>query len=169
METVIINKTKEWLEKAGVDLNLFNNKRLSCERSKTMILIKNLSFNTKEEELKEMLKKIEYIEKRGDKKVEFIDLDETNEKELLEVLNNIENLINQPIPPKPKIISLLAPPSITLAILLPFLRKDCLLHSNGFHLRSKSLFSMFKCLFFCSNGTMLQAIVRFLCLFSHRN
>lgn len=46
--------------------------------------------------------KIEYIEKRGDKKVEFIDLDETNEKELLEVLNNIGNLINQPIPPKPK-------------------------------------------------------------------
>lgn len=46
--------------------------------------------------------KIEYIEKRGDKKVEFIDLDETNEKELLEVLSSIENLINQPIPPKPK-------------------------------------------------------------------
>lgn len=46
--------------------------------------------------------KIEYIEKRGDIKVEFIDLDEVNKKELLEVLNNIENLINQPIPPKPK-------------------------------------------------------------------
>lgn len=46
--------------------------------------------------------KIEYIEKRGDKKVEFIDLNEVNEKELLEVLNNIENLIDQPISPKPK-------------------------------------------------------------------
>lgn len=46
--------------------------------------------------------KIEYIEKRGDKKVEFIELDLENEQELLEVLNNIENLINQPIPPKPK-------------------------------------------------------------------
>lgn len=57
METVIINKTKEWLEKAGVDLNLFNNKRLSCERSKTMILIKNLSFNTKEEELKALFER----------------------------------------------------------------------------------------------------------------
>lgn len=46
--------------------------------------------------------KIEYIEKKGDKKVEFIDLDEVNEKELLEVLEHIENLINQEIPPKPK-------------------------------------------------------------------
>ena len=46
--------------------------------------------------------KIEYIEKRGDKKVEFIDLDEANEKELLEVLNKIEDLINQKIPPKAK-------------------------------------------------------------------
>lgn len=46
--------------------------------------------------------KIEYIEKRGDKKTEFIELDLKNEQELLEVLNNIENLINQPIPPKPK-------------------------------------------------------------------
>jgi CRISPR-associated exonuclease Cas4 len=46
--------------------------------------------------------KIEYIEKRGDKKVEFINLDEANEKELLEVLNKIEDLINQEIPPKAK-------------------------------------------------------------------
>ncbi|WP_418180863.1 CRISPR-associated protein Cas4 [Aliarcobacter lanthieri] len=46
--------------------------------------------------------KIEYIEKRGDKKTDFIELDETNEKELLEVLNKIETLINQPIPPKAK-------------------------------------------------------------------
>ena len=46
--------------------------------------------------------KIEYIEKRGDRKVDFIDLDENNEKELLEVLNKIENLINQEIPPKAK-------------------------------------------------------------------
>ena len=46
--------------------------------------------------------KIEYIEKKGDKKVEFIDLNEINEKELLEVLNKIEDLINQKIPPKAK-------------------------------------------------------------------
>ena len=46
--------------------------------------------------------KIEYIEKRGDKKVEFIELNENNEKELLEVLNRIEDLMNQEIPPAPK-------------------------------------------------------------------
>ncbi|QKF59651.1 CRISPR-associated protein Cas4 [Aliarcobacter lanthieri] len=45
--------------------------------------------------------KIEYIEKRGDKKIDFIELDETNEKDLLEVLSNIEILINQTTPPKP--------------------------------------------------------------------
>lgn len=43
--------------------------------------------------------KIEYIEKRGDKKVEFIELNENNERELLEVLNRIEDLMNQEIPP----------------------------------------------------------------------
>jgi len=46
--------------------------------------------------------KIEYIEKKGDKKVEFIELTSSNEKELLEVLNHIEDLINQEVPPAPK-------------------------------------------------------------------
>jgi len=46
--------------------------------------------------------KIEYIEKRGDKKVEYIDLDEENEKRLLEVLGQIEKLINLSKPPSPK-------------------------------------------------------------------
>ena len=46
--------------------------------------------------------KIEYIEKRGDKKVEFIELTSSNEKELLKVLNRIENLMNQEIPPAVK-------------------------------------------------------------------
>lgn len=45
--------------------------------------------------------KIEYIEKRGDKKVEYIDLDEENEKELLDVLDSIASLITSPIPPPP--------------------------------------------------------------------
>jgi CRISPR-associated exonuclease Cas4 len=43
--------------------------------------------------------KIEYIEKRGDKKVEYIDLDEENEKELLDVLDAITSLITSPTPP----------------------------------------------------------------------
>lgn len=45
--------------------------------------------------------KIEYIEKRGDKKVEYIDLDEENEKELLDVLDAITSLITSPTPPPP--------------------------------------------------------------------
>lgn len=44
-------------------------------------------------------RKIEYIEKRGDKKVEFIELNESNEKELLKVLEKMANLIAQKQPP----------------------------------------------------------------------
>lgn len=47
--------------------------------------------------------KIEYIEKnRQDKKIEFIELDEQNEKELLDVLFEIEDLINRSVSPAPK-------------------------------------------------------------------
>ena len=45
--------------------------------------------------------KIEYIEKKGKgKKIDYIELDEVNEKELLNVLVQIENLINQKKPPE---------------------------------------------------------------------
>ena len=44
--------------------------------------------------------KIEFIEKnRQKKKIHYIDLDEVNEKELLEVLSSIEELINLEHPP----------------------------------------------------------------------
>ena len=46
--------------------------------------------------------KIEYIEKRGKgKKIDYIELDEVNERELLEVLEHIEDLINLERPPEP--------------------------------------------------------------------
>jgi len=48
--------------------------------------------------------KIEYIEKRGKgKKIDYIELDDENEKELLEVLESIDNLINLSKPPKAKL------------------------------------------------------------------
>ncbi len=44
--------------------------------------------------------KIEFIEKnRQKKKIHYVDLDEENEKELIEVLKNIEELINLEHPP----------------------------------------------------------------------
>lgn len=47
--------------------------------------------------------KIEYIEKRKQsKKVHFVELDEVNEKELLEVLQKISDLIDLPKPPPAK-------------------------------------------------------------------
>lgn len=54
METIMINKTKEWLESQGIDLSPFNNKRLLTSRSKTIILIKNIDSSTEEEELKKL-------------------------------------------------------------------------------------------------------------------
>ena len=47
--------------------------------------------------------KIEYIEKkRQSKKIEYVELDEENEKELLEVLEQISDLIDMSVPPKAK-------------------------------------------------------------------
>ena len=46
--------------------------------------------------------KIQYFEKKNNTKTEILELDEQNEKELLSVLEQIENLINQESPPEPK-------------------------------------------------------------------
>lgn len=47
--------------------------------------------------------KIEFIEKnRQDKKVHYIELDEVNEKEFLDILKKIKTLINQDRPPQAK-------------------------------------------------------------------
>ncbi|NQY54791.1 MAG: Dna2/Cas4 domain-containing protein, partial [Campylobacteraceae bacterium] len=44
--------------------------------------------------------KIEFIEKKKqDKKIHYVNLDEKNEKDLLSILKQIENLILQDIPP----------------------------------------------------------------------
>jgi len=46
--------------------------------------------------------KIQYHEKSKNTKMEILELDEVNEKELLKVLEEISTLINQPSPPEPK-------------------------------------------------------------------
>ena len=50
----------------------------------------------------EKLGKIEYHEKSKDTKMQIVELDEENEKELLSVLEKIEHLIALPTPPTPK-------------------------------------------------------------------
>jgi CRISPR-associated exonuclease Cas4 len=46
--------------------------------------------------------KIEFIEKRKQsKKIYYVELDEKSERELLNILESIEELINQPNPPEP--------------------------------------------------------------------
>ena len=51
METKMIEQTKKWLESKGIDIKLFNSKRLTCIRSKTTLLIKNIAESANEEEM----------------------------------------------------------------------------------------------------------------------
>ncbi|KAI8999531.1 hypothetical protein BC832DRAFT_564521 [Gaertneriomyces semiglobifer] len=53
-ETHIITETKKYLEDEGIDLSAFEKRK---ERSKTIILVKNLPANTEEEELQEVFAK----------------------------------------------------------------------------------------------------------------
>jgi multiple RNA-binding domain-containing protein 1 len=53
METTVINETKEWLLTQGVSIDLLKGKRVDCIRSKTVILIKNISPQISREKLED--------------------------------------------------------------------------------------------------------------------
>lgn len=53
-ETQIINETKEWLESQGVNLGFLDENRAECIRSERIILIKNIAYECKESELREL-------------------------------------------------------------------------------------------------------------------
>jgi multiple RNA-binding domain-containing protein 1 len=53
METTIINETKDWLVTQGINLDSLKGKRADCSRSKTIILIKNISTKMNKEKLEE--------------------------------------------------------------------------------------------------------------------
>jgi multiple RNA-binding domain-containing protein 1 len=53
METSIINETKEWFVSQGINLDVLKGKRNDCIRSKTTLLIKNISPNVNKEKLEE--------------------------------------------------------------------------------------------------------------------
>ena len=57
METTIINETKEWLKLQGINLDILKGKRQDCIRSKTIILVKNISSKTTKENLKNLLER----------------------------------------------------------------------------------------------------------------
>ena len=57
METTIINETKEWLKQQGINLDILKGKRQDCVRSKTIILVKNISNKTKKENLQNLLER----------------------------------------------------------------------------------------------------------------
>ena len=57
METTIINETKEWLKQQGINLDILKGKRQDCVRSKTIILVKNISNKTKKENLQNVLER----------------------------------------------------------------------------------------------------------------
>lgn len=54
-ETQILNETKEYLLSQNINLDFLNEPRDSCQRSSTTLLIKNISYDCKEHELKELL------------------------------------------------------------------------------------------------------------------
>ena len=54
METHIINETKDWLVENGLDFDSLKGKRAGCIRSKTTILVKNISPNVNREKLEEL-------------------------------------------------------------------------------------------------------------------
>ena len=53
-ETQIINETKEWLQTNGLNLDAFTGDRKTCERSNTVILVKNLPYTATVEVLYEL-------------------------------------------------------------------------------------------------------------------
>ena len=57
METTIINETKDWLKQQGINLDILKGKRQECIRSKTIILVKNISNKTKKEDLQNLLER----------------------------------------------------------------------------------------------------------------
>ena len=63
-ETIIINQTKEWLKENGIDIDeLEKVKREKCKRSKTIILVKNIPYSTKERELREIFERYGKLER----------------------------------------------------------------------------------------------------------
>lgn len=57
-ETIIINQTRDWMKEHGIDLDkLERTERLKCKRSHTVIIIKNIPYNTKESEIKEVFER----------------------------------------------------------------------------------------------------------------
>ena len=53
-ETEIINETKEWMEKQRFNLDFMDRERASCERSHTIIIVKNIPFKTNEQDIEEL-------------------------------------------------------------------------------------------------------------------
>ena len=54
-ETIIVNQTKQWMKDNGIDIdNLEKQSRSGCQRSKTVLLVKNIPYSTKEKDLNEI-------------------------------------------------------------------------------------------------------------------
>jgi len=53
-ETEIINETKEWMTRQRLNLDFMDRDRASCERSSTVILVKNIPFRVNEYDIDEL-------------------------------------------------------------------------------------------------------------------
>lgn len=51
-ETIIVNQTKEWMKDQGIDIDTLESlPRKDCTRSRTVVLVKNIPYSTKEKDL----------------------------------------------------------------------------------------------------------------------
>ena len=63
-ETIIINATKEWMNDHGMNVDELDKiPRSQCQRSKTMLLVKNIPYSTKEKELHSIFERYGSIKK----------------------------------------------------------------------------------------------------------
>lgn len=63
-ETIIINATKEWMNDHGMNVDELDKiPRGQCQRSKTMLLVKNIPYSTKEKELHSIFERYGSIKK----------------------------------------------------------------------------------------------------------
>lgn len=63
-EAIIINQTKKWLIDNGIEVDKFDRvDRMTCKRSKTTLLVKNIPASTKESELREIFERYGVLER----------------------------------------------------------------------------------------------------------
>eukprot|EP00347_Sterkiella_histriomuscorum_P002356 403368470 len=92
-ETIIINQTKEWMKENGIDLDrLERTDRLKCKRSHTVIIVKNIPYHTKEQDIREVFERYGVLKRLLLSPFNTLALVEyDNEKQAKTAMKNLQN------------------------------------------------------------------------------